>query len=455
MIGAERGRFALRWARRWAVACALAVLGAASCPAYVLEGTVVGGKRLINHWLPDVMPVGFALSDQPLEMLTNLTVGIDLRATVEAAMRPWAMSPIVGLRLDGTSSRTSVGLDGVNLITFADTRQNRDVVGNNWAVTPYWTIRLDDQVLISETDIVFSPKSKFAADGTATRGDIQGILTHELGHALGLAHSPICSSTMYGGGTAPGDTLERTPEMDDLAGIRAIYYGGTSPDTGAIAGRVLATDGAPVSGAHVVAINAAGAVCVGVLSDRDGSFTLTSLPAGSYQVYAEPLIGHMSPSQLFTDGYGSARRDFRTTFAGGNAVPATVRVAAGETTPLDPISVVGQAPTLSFKQYVWSLDWQIWHQAQSLQLRVGDRVYLAVYGPGMDKVSPYDFRVSGGGIGLDATRVAFGSPPQFDPPYAVLPLSVYFGARPGPRNIYAITADETAVYSGVIQVVDR
>jgi hypothetical protein len=163
----------------------------------------------------------------------------------------------------------------------------------------------------------------------------------------------------------------------------------------------------------------------------------------------------MSPSQISTEGYGTARRDFRTTFAGGNAVPAAVRVAAGETTPVDPISVVAQAPTLSFKQYVWSLDWQKWHQAQSLQVRSGDRFYLALYGPGMDKVSRYNFRVSGGSIGIDTDRVAYGSPPQYNPPYAVLPLSVYFGARTGPRNIYASTADEMAVYSGVIQVVDR
>jgi hypothetical protein len=454
MVGAKGERSALRRARRWAVACALALLGTASCPAYVLEGSVVGGKRFVHRWPAEELPVAFTLSDQPLELLANLAAGIDLKATVEAAMSAWAMPPSVGLRLEGTASKLSVGTDGVNLITFADTRQNRDATGNNWAVTPYWSARQGDQVVITEADIVFSPKLKFAVNGDASRGDLRGILTHEMGHALGLAHSPICSSTMYGAGTAPGDTLARTPELDDLAGIRALYSS-ADLEAGAITGRVLATDGAPVFGAHVVAVNAAGIVCVGVLTDRDGSFTITSLPADSYQVYAEPLAGHMVPSQISTEGYASARRDFRTSFAGGNAVPANVRVAAGETTPLDPISVVGQAPTLNFKSFLWSWDWQSWRQAQSLQLRPGDRIYLAAYGPGMDRALPSSFRVSGGSIGIDTDRIAYGSPPQFNPPYAVLPLAVYFGARLGPRNISVSIADETAVYSGVIQVVER
>jgi len=52
--------------------------------------------------------------------------------------------------------------------------------------------------------------------------DIQGVLTHELGHALGLAHSSVPGSTMYPAASGNG-VAARSIEADDVAGIQAIY----------------------------------------------------------------------------------------------------------------------------------------------------------------------------------------------------------------------------------------
>jgi len=67
--------------------------------------------------------------------------------------------------------------------------------------------------------------------GTAIGGwDIQGILTHEYGHALGLGHSTVGNATMYASASQPA-VYERTIEADDIAGIRALYglASGTKP----------------------------------------------------------------------------------------------------------------------------------------------------------------------------------------------------------------------------------
>jgi hypothetical protein len=54
--------------------------------------------------------------------------------------------------------------------------------------------------------------------------DLQGTLTHELGHAIGLSHSEETGATMYPG-AAPRETRKRTLDEDDRAGLNALYYG--------------------------------------------------------------------------------------------------------------------------------------------------------------------------------------------------------------------------------------
>lgn len=54
--------------------------------------------------------------------------------------------------------------------------------------------------------------------------DLQGTLTHELGHAIGLSHSEDSDATMYPG-AAPRETRKRTLDDDDSAGLTALYLG--------------------------------------------------------------------------------------------------------------------------------------------------------------------------------------------------------------------------------------
>jgi hypothetical protein len=72
------------------------------------------------------------------------------------------------------------------------------------------------------------------------RFDIQGVMAHEYGHALGLGHSTDTSATMYLA-VGAGDTSLRSIEADDIDGVQCIYgvavgtkpsIDGTAADTG-------------------------------------------------------------------------------------------------------------------------------------------------------------------------------------------------------------------------------
>jgi hypothetical protein len=66
--------------------------------------------------------------------------------------------------------------------------------------------------------------------GTSATLDLQTVILHELGHSLGLSHSPVAGSTMstlYAG-------EDRTLSADDIAGVRSLYAcrGTGCPGTG-------------------------------------------------------------------------------------------------------------------------------------------------------------------------------------------------------------------------------
>jgi hypothetical protein len=56
--------------------------------------------------------------------------------------------------------------------------------------------------------------------------DLQTVLTHEVGHFFGLAHSPSAAAVMYASGDTSGATRKRALTASDVRGICAIY----SPD---------------------------------------------------------------------------------------------------------------------------------------------------------------------------------------------------------------------------------
>jgi hypothetical protein len=98
-------------------------------------------------------------------------------------------------------------------------------------ITPLATVGTDDQNGITfggmtDSDIFFNPSGKFYSslepDGCNREAHIESVAVHEVGHLLGLAHSPVGSATMFAT-TSLCSTNGASLAQDDIDGINCIY----------------------------------------------------------------------------------------------------------------------------------------------------------------------------------------------------------------------------------------
>src|SRR5437763_15382045 len=120
-------------------------------------------------------------------------------------------------------------------------------------------------------DIVCSPTAQFLTDETLSSNiyDFQSLLPNEIGHFLGLDHSPIVSSTMFWA-TTTGVSRERTLSADDTAGVSSIYPSASFFSKGTLRGSVRTMSNVPVYGAVVVALDSAGKPAGSAITDPAG-----------------------------------------------------------------------------------------------------------------------------------------------------------------------------------------
>lgn len=87
------------------------------------------------------------------------------------------------------------------------------------------TLTLDfDTGEIIEADIELNSEDfTFALDAQKDQVDLQAVLTHEIGHVLGLAHSDAPSATMQPESTGFGIAELRSLEEDDAEGVCAVH----------------------------------------------------------------------------------------------------------------------------------------------------------------------------------------------------------------------------------------
>lgn len=138
---------------------------------------------------------------------------------------------------------------------------------------------------IIDADILFNGAYSFSTKGEHGRFDLQDVATHELGHLLGLDHSPWASGSMY----PFADTavlLHRSLALDEAHALVQAYPLAQGAALSAVLRRA---DAQPLRGAHVVLRDERGRPVASTLSDSHGALTISGLAPGTYQLYAAPV----------------------------------------------------------------------------------------------------------------------------------------------------------------------
>ncbi|MGE0126887.1 MAG: matrixin family metalloprotease [Blastocatellales bacterium] len=285
---------------------------------------------------------------------------------------------------------------------------------------------------------------QWAVDGRNDAADVVEIATHEIGHILGLSHTPIGGATMFPR-TGVGRLRGRTLESDDAVAVSAVYpAAGFESSTGTIRGRVADNNGAAIFGAHVAVVDANGNTITGALSQTDGSYSIQGLPPGNYTVYAEPLDS--VSGAFFSRGdlqsfFSGAALDFHTT---GDF---QVNVGGGSTTTLD-IAVTRGAPLLDA--------WIVYDVPNSAFLNVAtvaaqgqNNLTIGVAGPGLPQ-SGAPLSVSGAGITI--LRTYFRTTNN-GLPAVMADINVSHGAPTGMRNIIVNNGSQRTIMTGAIELI--
>ncbi|MGV3774701.1 MAG: carboxypeptidase regulatory-like domain-containing protein [Verrucomicrobiales bacterium] len=375
---------------------------------------------------------------------------------VRASFAVWGAVP--GSRLDFEDmgiipAPVEIKYDGTNVVYWI--KSGTMVAGgtvNISGLRGYTSVFYFADNIIREADIVLNgSQNEWFTDinNTSQAQFIEGPLLHEIGHFLGLDHTPIGGATIIPGGS--GVSTEAGLSQDEIAAARYLYPDATFSG-GTIKGKVT-MNGSGILGAAVYAEDAAGNIVSATVSRSNGNYEMPALPPGSYKVRVCPL----DPSSSTSGSFLIKGRDIAVDY--NNAVTAfhsTANVgttlAAGETKTLDFAVAPGNPPfrigSIS-KAGTTPDDVNIQRFAVMLKPQ-GQTVYLSVNSSSFP-LSGASLSITGDGLEVGPTVI---KPNRFNGGIHTLtaPVLVRANATPGLRSFVVTHGNNVAYANGYLEL---
>lgn len=268
-----------------------------SCVVIVFAGLSATGAPHFsntNHrnpkWPKGVIKI--ALSTSLTAFGSGIRSGTDANAAVVRSLQKWEEAADVEFEivLSETSAISPAGTagDGISLLTIGSDTENIVAFSKDASNASALTrVFFDRNGNITEADIALNPTQQFSTDLTTGTYDLEAVLTHEIGHLLGLKHSIVASSAMFDGisrNNFPGSEMRPRPlSVDDVSKARALYGPGRSTTNCCVS-----IIGKALPGSTVWIQDAAlGTVVHSTRASKDGSFDLGGVQFGRYEIFTQ------------------------------------------------------------------------------------------------------------------------------------------------------------------------
>jgi hypothetical protein len=388
---------------------------------------------------------------------------------IRAAFAQWQAIPGTTLKFEEgglIGEDIDVANDDRNVIFWAKStfvNGGIDNISGSLAVTTWTTFTGDNTMIKADTvlnGVQFSWFTDFSTTNTAAYF-VEASALHEIGHFIGLDHSPVGGATMFVRSRS-GVSAQAGLSSDEIAAARFLYSKPSTLDTlGALLGRVT-MNGRGILGAVVILENGAGNVISGSLTHANGHYELNAVPPGDYFVRVSPLDPiALSKIDYLLRGWDIDGAEFpasQTDFLPADHRPVTLR--AGRKASMDFQVVSGVTPFRITRIHAPSSYLLPDPYAAPATIHPGQsNLFVGVYSPNLP-TGAATLTITGDGLTLGPTSFLPNAYTDRDPDRNTLTpvnlmsvsISVASNATPGLRSFVVQQGENIAYANGFLEV---